>query len=128
MIKQMDKYFFISREKELEDIEKLAKIIREDDWIDQDTVIVNCSPDYSSIVCMLLNHKLSHLNKNELFYQVKLEMPYPNMIQVWNDVGDIQHFDLYLKEWQKTHLSKSFKYLFVDSGTLRGKNFNKVKL
>jgi len=125
---KMNNYFFISRDKEINDTEKLTDIIRSDAWIDSDTIIVTCSPDYSSGLTMIINHKLSHLNENELFPQIKMEMPYPNMTQVWNERMESQHFDTYLKEWCSKYIDKSYKYLFIDSGTLRGKNFNKVKL
>jgi hypothetical protein len=41
-------YFKISRVKEFRDIKSLIKILRP--TINGNTVIVNCSPDYSSII------------------------------------------------------------------------------
>lgn len=127
-MKRMNKYFFINREKEAFDTQELAEKIKKENWIDQDTIIVNCSPDYSSSLSMIMNHKLSHLNENELFAKVGMEMPYPNMNQVWNERMEPQLFDLYLKDWNKKYLNKSNKYLFLNTSTLRGKNFNKIKL
>ena len=118
----------IAMEKEIEDSIKLSDLIEKDNWIDSDTVIVNCSPEYSSIVCQIVNHRLSRINGNELFEQLYIEMPYPNMNQVWNkETGEYETFEAYLNSWTRTYLNKDYKYLFIDSGTLRGKNFTKVK-
>lgn len=118
----------ISFEKEIQDSKTLARLIGLDGWIDSDTLIVNCSPDYSSIMCQIVNHELSRTNKHELFDQLTMEMPYPNMSQVWNkETGEYETFDAYLNSWMKLYLNKNYKYLFLDSGCLRGKNFTKVK-
>ncbi len=124
----MDSTFFVSYEKELADTHRLIDVIQEDNWIDSDTIIVNCSPDYSSTVCQIVNHKLSHLNKNELFEMLFLEMPYPTSPQVWNrDTKTYEYFDRYLLSWVYSNVSKDYKYLFIDSATVRGKNFQRVK-
>lgn len=119
--------FQITIAKEIQDSKALAKLIGLNGWVDSDTIIVNCSPDYSSIMCQIVNHELSYINRNELFEQVFLEMPYPTMNQVWNrDKAEFQNFEFYLKSWIQNYVSKDYKYLFLDSGTLRGKNFSKV--
>lgn len=119
----------ITMEKEIIDSYRLASIIREDGWIDSNgTMIVNCSPDYSSIVCQIVNHKLSELNNNELFEQISLEMPYPTMSQIWNrDTWDWELYNKYLPTFINK-LDRSLKYLFIDSATLRGKNFSLLKM
>ena len=124
-----NKYFYISLEKEQVDSLALIDKIKQDEWINSSTIIVNCSPDYSSKLVQLVNHKLSFKNKNELYEVVPLEMPYPNMTQIFNPAThDFEMFDRYLVEWVKNNIDKSFNYLFIDSGTLRGKNFSKVKM
>lgn len=124
----MNKYFKVSLEKEEKDTDKLITKIKEDGWIDKTTILVNCSPDYSSRLTQTINHRLSHLNKNELFEVVDLQMPYPNSNQIWNPVTkSYEVFDTYLKNWVNENIF-TCKFLFIDSGTLRGKNFNKVKL
>ncbi len=123
----MEKYYTISTEKEILDSYKLAEMIKKDNWIDETTIIVTCSPDYSSIVSQIVNHQLSPANNNELHGQMFLEMPYPTMSQVWNsESGEWEMFDKYLSSWF-LKLDKNNKYLFLDSGTLRGKNFSKIK-
>lgn len=129
MEKMESKYFKIEPVKERSDIFRLSDIILRDGWIDKNTIIVNCSPDYSSITTQVLNHKLSVINKDELFPVLNLEMPYPNMSQVWNPVEDAYElYDTYLDKWIKKYIFASSTYLFIDSGVLRGKNFNKLKL
>jgi len=126
---QRTDYFCISPEKEREDIIKLAGIIINDGWVDSNLTIVNCSPDYSSTASMITNHLLSVLNKDELFPMIGLEMPYPNMSQVWDPLEEkYELYDTYLDKWIKRHVYSSSKLLFIDSGVLRGKNFGKLKL
>jgi hypothetical protein len=122
-------YFFVSYQKEISDIQKLCNQIKESNWIDNNTIIVNCSPDYSSTFAMQINHKLSYLNNNELFERIDLEMPYPIMNQVWNvQEKKYETYDQYLKYWSIKHLDSVSKYLFLDSGTIRGSNFEKLRL
>ena len=124
----MNNLYHISYEKERLDILKLIEIIKKDNWIDSSTILVTCSPDYSSFVSQLINHKLSYLNNNELYENLFLEMPYPIMSQVWDrEKLEIVSFDTYLKEWVNKYLTNSLKYLFIDSATIRGRNFSKVK-
>lgn len=123
------KYFRVEPEKERKDIFKLCNIILEDGWVDKEIVLVNCSPDYSSITTQLLNHHLSVINKNELFPVLPLEMPYPNMSQVWDPITEkYELYDSYLDKWIKKYVTASSRFLFIESGVLRGKNFNKLKL
>ena len=113
--------------KEITDSYKLAYMIGEDGWIDDNTIIVNCSPDYSSIVCQIVNHTLSSFNNNELHEMITLEMPYPTMSQIWNsDSKQWELFSRYLPMWVNK-LDKNYKYLFIDSAVIRGKNFFLLK-
>lgn len=124
----MSKLYHISYEKERIDTLKLADTIKKDAWIDSSTIIVTCSPDYSSYTSMIINHSLSYLNKNELFENIFMEMPYPIMSQVWDrETAEYKLFDVYLNDWVKKYINSSFKYLLIDSATIRGKNFSKVK-
>lgn len=123
-----NKYFYITYEKERADTELLIQKLKESNWITTSMVIVNCSPDYSSTLTQSINHKLSTLNRNELFEVIDLPMPYPNMSQVWNSTDRIyQTFDKYLSDWTRSNIEPFTNYLFIDSGTLRGKNFNQTR-
>lgn len=115
----------INQVKEIEDIGKLSSLINESKWVDNSTILVNCSPDYSSILCQILNHKLS---STDLFEEIILEMPYPISNSIF-DRFDMEYkdFDKYLNDWVRKYINNSYKYLFIDSATLRGKNFTKVK-
>lgn len=123
-----NKYFHISYKKELVDSEKLIEKIKKENWIDADTVLVSCSPDYSSRLVQLINHKLSYIADNELFEQIDLNMPYPTNSQVWDSINrGYQQYTTYLLEWIRRHIQTNQKYLFIDSGVLRGENFTKLK-
>jgi hypothetical protein len=123
------KYFFVSYAKEMADYQTLIdEIILEDlKWIDNSLTIVNCDPAYSSILCQIVNHKLSYLNKHELYYQVSLEMPPPTMSQVWPaESEEPELFDRYLGTWVNKNLKKGNKYLFLSSSSITGRNLNRV--
>lgn len=127
-MKNHSKYFYVSYEKESLDSTKLIKQIAESNWLTKDTILINCSPDYSSRLCQLVNHKLSYLNKNEVYETIELPMPYPIMSQIWDNLEkQYFQFEKYLADWVRKYISSHGKYLFIDSGTLRGKNFTKVK-
>ena len=123
-----NKYFYVSYEKEIFDTLTLVKRIKESDWITSDTIIVNCNPNYSSIVTQILNHKLSHLNKNELFEVLNLNMPYPNMIQVWDAEEQVyKQYIRYLADWIRRTISNSNKYLFLSSDSGTDSNFARLR-
>lgn len=128
-MKKKNNYFHISYGKELVDSNLLIEKIKEEGWVSSSTVLVNCSPEYSSGLVQLVNHKLSYLNNNELFECIPLEMPYPNMSQIYNPTErDYELFDKYLIDWTRKYLTKSNDYLFISVATLRGKNFGKIKM
>lgn len=123
-----NKYFRVSIEKEFNDTQKLIKLIKEDEWFKPSTILVNCSPDYSSRLTQSINHGLSFTNRNELLEQMDLAMPYPNSSQVWNpSTKSYDIYDTYLKNWINENVYPC-NFLFIDSGVLRGRNFNKLKL
>ena len=114
----MKKYFFIDREKEYADTLKLVEQITDSKWVDQHTVIVVCSPEYSSQLCQQLNHRLSYLNKNRPFEMDFLEMPYPGE----ETLSKEDYIEL-CDELGKRYCNTNKKLLLVDSGCLRGSNF-----
>lgn len=123
-----NKYYFRTYEQEWNDYLELINKIKEDNWVEPNTVIINCSPDYSSILCQMLNHKLSHINHDELFEQLALVTPYPVMSQVWNnEEEEYIQFRRYLITWAAKNIVPSYKYLFVTSAILTGKNFKQIK-
>lgn len=114
----MDNYFFIDREKEQKNFEALAKILEQSGTLDSPTVIIVCSPEYSSAVCQYLSHRLSHLNNNIPLDLDFLEMPYPNDVRLTKE----QYLGL-LTHLGEKYRSTGKKLLLIDSGCLRGTNF-----
>ena len=114
---QNKEYYYISAEKERVDAEKLIYILSHDKWVDRETILVNCAPDYSSILTQNINHRLSHLNRNDLFEVIPFQMPYPIMNQVWNsETLQYEKNDYYVKTWLNKYINKDYKYLFISSG------------
>ena len=55
-------------------------------------------------------------------------MPYPVSNQIFDRYNlEYKDFDRYLSDWVTKYIDPEYKYLFIDSGTLRGKNFTRVK-
>lgn len=128
---KLSKYNMVSYEKELLDTKRLVGRIKESGWVSPDMTIVNCFPEYSARVAQLANHGLSHLNKNELFEQIDLQMPYPNMSQVWNQCDRVyQAFSKYLSDWIRLNVDRGKKYLFISAAEnlLQVRNVAKLKL
>ena len=118
----MSKDFYISESKELSDINKLVDIIKQDDWVDGETTIVVCSPEYSSIICQILCHRLSYLRKYVPLDLDFLEMPYPGG-QGLSDAG----YEQLIHQFATRYKNKLNKLLFIDSGVLRGRNYTTLK-
>lgn len=124
----MTKYFYIPYKKEIDDTLSIIERLDHSNSIKKDTIIVNCFPEYSSRLSQLVNHKLSHLNKNELYEVIDLAIPYPDTSQVWDNVEkSYRSFDNYLYDWARLNIRKSSNYLIVTSGVFRDKDMVKVK-
>lgn len=122
------KYFLIDYEKEVIDSRKLGEKIEESGWVTNSTILVNCDPDYSSRIAQLINHKLSHLNANELFECVPLNMPPPSMSQVWDpEERNYKLYIRYLMEWKKKNIDPNCRYLFIASDIANNSNFSRIK-
>lgn len=115
-IKLKDKYFLVPYDKELSDTKKLIDKVKRSDWVQKDMIIVNCFPEYSARLAQLTNHGLSFVNGNELFEQIDLQMPYPNMAQVWNPCDrKYQGFHNYITDWVRINVFSTGTYLFLTS-------------
>ncbi|MFO0735070.1 MAG: hypothetical protein U0270_04290 [Labilithrix sp.] len=129
------KYFFVSPEKEHADTTALSKQISESEWFvqknrergrrarDGSLVIVNCSPDYSSKVSMVLSHALSPQNNDIPLPLYHLQMPYPNSTAADLKECKASSFELFMK----LSLLNEPKIIFVDAGVLRGVNFTVLR-
>lgn len=102
-------YFKISREKEYKAIETLIKILGP--VIKKNTVIVNCSPDYSSII----SQQVIHAYFDNPLPMVNFEMPFPN-------TPFELVYEAYCRDFVST-MDANSHYIFIDSGILRGRNF-----
>ena len=118
----MSRDFYISESKELSDIDKLVDIIKQDGWIDGETTIVVCSPEYSSIICQILCHRLSYLRQYVPLDLDFLEMPYPGGQGLSN-----ARYEQLIHQFACKHKNKLNKLLFIDSGVLRGQNYTTLK-
>lgn len=124
MINLRNKYHMVTFDKELSDTKELVSLIKNSDWVQPELIIVNCFPEYSSRVAHLVNHCLSHLNGNELFEQIDLQMPYPNMNQVWNQCDRAyQNFSKYLSDWVRLNVHTGSQYLFLSAA----ENLNQIR-
>jgi hypothetical protein len=115
-------YFVIDRDKEYIDTLTLIKKIKDSEWVDSNTIIVVCSPEYSSQLCQIINHSLSHLNNNEPFEMEFLEMPYPNEERL-----NKSEYSMLCEELSEKYRGTDKKLLCIDSGCLRGSNFGTLK-
>lgn len=120
----MNREFFISPVKEMDDIYQLIKLLEQDKWVTEGDVptIVVCSPEYSSIICQILSHKLSYLNKHVPLDLEFLDMPYPG----GEEFSD-EEYKKHIKKFANEFRNENKKLLFIDSGVLRGKNFTTLK-
>lgn len=104
-----NKYFRISREKEFKDIGTLIKMLQP--IVTEKTVIVNCSPDFSSMI----SQRVIHSYFDNPLQMINFDMPYPN-----TEFEKV--YDLHCKEFAQ-NLEPNTHYIFIDSGILRGRNF-----
>lgn len=102
-------YFKISEVKEAKDIKKLIAILGPK--IRENTVIINCSPDYSSII----SQQVIHAYYDNPLPMVNFEMPFPD--SAFELVYESYCADFVLS------MDVSKRYIFIDSGILRGRNF-----
>ncbi len=102
----------ISYNKILSDCSSISDMIDSNDWVDGDTILVCCQPDYSALPIQLVNHSLSG---NQLREQLFFEIPLPSNNYVFNRFSQsYEKFDKYLVSWVSS-LDKDYKYLFLSS-------------
>ena len=104
-----NKYFRVSREKEYKDIGILIKML--ESVVTKNTIIVNCSPDYSSII----SQRVIHAYYDNPLQMTNFDMPFPNtpFEEIYGE---------HCKQFAET-LEPNTHYVFIDSGILRGRNF-----
>jgi hypothetical protein len=103
------KYFRINRAKEHRDISTLIKMLKP--IIRKDTVIVNASPEFSSMI----SQRVAHAYFDMPLQMLPLDMPYKN-------TPFEKVYEAHCIEFAK-ELEPNRHYVFIDSGILRGRNF-----
>lgn len=117
------KEYFITPTHEDEAYHTLLSAIKDNDKfvIDHnDTIIINVSPDYSSIVSQRLSHALS--TDGEIIDVTTIEVPYPDETELKSYTDDIKKLVNELRiEYMYT------KFIFVEAGIIRGTNYELIK-
>jgi hypothetical protein len=103
---------FISREKELELINRLLTIVNTSKFHPNNTALLMVSPDYSATVAMHLAHAWSV--EGEIIPIISVDVPYPD-----------QPADFYINKLmeQQKNISVYKKLVLVEAGIIRGGNW-----
>ena len=83
------------------------------------TLILNVSPDYSSIVSQKLSHHFS--NNGEIVDVLNIEVPYPDETNIEWYLDKITKLLEYIKQWDYEN------FVFVEAGVIRGGNYNMIQ-
>lgn len=81
------------------------------------TLILNISPDYSSIISQRLSHALS--TNGEIIDVVSIEVPYPDEI---DNTEYIEHINEVLSRIRNKYIN----FIFVEAGVIRGSNYKMI--
>lgn len=108
--------YYVSDVEELASIFTLINLVKQENWVDSTTTLVNCAPQFTSITTQHLNHALSADNNLQLLEVLNLELPTTVQSQVWNaESAEYLSFDKYLIQWIYKYISPNQKYLFVSN-------------
>ena len=104
---------FVTREKELELINRLITMVDTSNINPQNTAIIMASPDYSATLAMHLSHEWS--SKGEIIPIIPVDVAYPD-----------EPVDDYIKKFKYDfayHLGKYDNLVLVEAGIIRGGNW-----
>jgi hypothetical protein len=104
---------FVTREKELELIQRLETLVDCSTFDPKDTAVIMASPDYSATVAMHLAHSWS--NNGEMITIIPVDVAYPDETVL--PYIDKFHHDFY---W---HKDKYKKFVCIEAGIIRGSNW-----
>ena len=84
------------------------------------TLILNVSPDYSSIISQKLRHALS--TDGEVIDVMNIEVPYPDETDNTWYINKIQTLvqELFINDWYEN-------FIFVEAGIIRGGNYKMIE-
>ena len=106
---------FITREKELELINKLETIIDNRSFHPSDTAVIQASVDFAGTAAMHLAHSWSV--RGEIIPIIPIEVTYPG--ETYDYVRSKFHYDM---EWHLKHF-KYQRFVVIEAGIIRGGNW-----
>lgn len=115
------KLHFISRDRELAGIEKLIyQFKRKDpDWVDEQTLMLMVSPDFSGIVTTIMSHALSP-DGGKMMYTETVHVPDPGEEQDKYKARFLRDFPTQMKGFEEhPHL----KFIVAEAGVISGRNY-----
>jgi len=104
---------FITREDELNLIQKLETIIDSSNFDPKDTAVIMASPDYSATVAMHLAHSWSR--NGEMLPIIPVDVAYP-------DETVMPYIEKFRREFE-WHKNKYKKFICIEAGIIRGGNW-----
>lgn len=108
--------YFVDRHKELVLYQRVVDKLKKNTKFDinpEDTLLINVSPDYSSIISMLLLHEFSR--DGEILDMFNVEVPYPDQLP--------NPFQLKFEETFKTYVKSYKNFILVEAGVISGRNY-----
>jgi hypothetical protein len=108
--------YFIDRHKEMVLYQKLVDQLKKNTKFDinpEDTLLLNVSPDYSSIISMLLLHEFSR--DGEILDMFNVEVPYPDQLP--------SPFELKFEETFKSYSQPYKNFMLIEAGVISGRNY-----
>ena len=106
---------FVTREKELEIIQRLESLVDTREFDPKTTAIIQASVDYAATVAMHLSHAWSV--KGEIIPIIPIEVTYPDETYTY-----VKKKFLYDMEWHLKHFNYQ-RFVVVEAGIIRGGNW-----
>lgn len=111
----MRKLLYITREKELEIIQRLLTVVDNRTFDPKDTALVQASVDFAGTIAMHLSHAWSV--RGEIIPIIPIEVTYPN--ETYDYVRSKFQYDM---KWQLEHKNYT-RFVVVEAGIIRGGNW-----
>lgn len=104
----------------------IMKLLDNNPCVNEDTILINCSPEYSSITTQVVNHSVSDKSLHEV---INLNLPSKGMSQVWDASSkEFKKFDDYLRDWIAFNIESGYNYLFISSVIDDHKLYSKIRM
>jgi len=111
----MRKLLYITREKELEIIQRLLTVVDNRTFDPKDTALIQASVDFAGTIAMHLSHAWSI--RGEIIPIIPIEVTYPN--ETYDYVRSKFQYDM---KWQLEHKNYT-RFVVVEAGIIRGGNW-----